>query len=822
MRTFWVFLLGSIVILAFSILKTWQNPEILKNVMPETVYELQYTQVVGAQDGEVQFKTFLPVEAPNQEVLKLDVATGSLRFAQEPRAGGLEALWEGISPTTSQKIGYTARIVTQSLAYELTSQIPLPVSNSDRWQNYLTGDTWIRLREEPMLQVLETLGPKTSLDMATALKAIHRFVQNEITTIDIAGVTNSVATLQLQQGNAESKVILFVALNRALGIPARVVRGYRLKVHDRINTHSWAEVWVEGHWIPFCVVHNHFAAIPGDYLRLHEGSSVEGERILRTGTILNETLTASRFLASPNEYRFEERANESLNLITLLKGQGLDPRATGLFLMFPLAAFIVAFLRNVVGLTSFGVFMPMLIAAACRYTGLVDGLYIFGIVIAVATVFHLAMERVRLHRVPRLSAVITLITLVMIALLYLERFSAYADFRILAMFPVIILAFTADQLHQLIEDRDWMKLARTTLNTVLFIVACYLVYSSALLRGVFGAYPELILLVLLLQLWVGAWVSLRLTEYFRFKELINAKQKDPEFEIETSILGMNSRNREIVTTLNSKADIIKANDKILSKEAFKAAGVPAPPTYFTVRRFREVDQLPELLANRESLVIKPANGAKGDGILLFTRRQGEHFYDPDGKPWDLEKIQHHFYEILNGNFSKGGNPDHVLAEGLIHPAPAFSELIDRGMPDLRIILHQQKPVAAMMRLPTSKSSGKANLHQGAIGVGINIHTGICGRGFIKGQALDHHPDTGSLIDGFQIPDWDRILEVAQLAQSAIPLGYAGVDLCLDRHLGPIVLEINARPGIEIQNVGQQGLKELLPFNLFNKARNHAS
>ena len=140
---------------------------------------------------------------------------------------------------------------------------------------------------------------------------------------------------------------------------------------------------------------------------------------------------------------------------------------------------------------------------------------------------------------------------------------------------------------------------------------------------------------------------------------------------------------------------------------------------------------------------------------------------------------------------------------------ALNALADFGLSDIRVILHHQKPVSAMLRLPTKKSGGKANLHQGAIGLAIDIETGKVTNAALKGQTTPKHPDTGVDLIGFQIPKWREIIEISKAASEAIPLGYIGVDICLDDDRGPLVLEVNGRPGIEIQNVQQKGLVDSL-------------
>jgi hypothetical protein len=96
----------------------------------------------------------------------------------------------------------------------------------------------------------------------------------------------------------------------------------------------------------------------------------------------------------------------------------------------------------------------------------------------------------------------------------------------------------------------------------------------------------------------------------------------------------------------------------------------------------------------------------------------------------------------------------------------------------------------------------------ALGVGIDLDTGITSHAILEGEDVRYHPDTGTDLIGQQIPHWPKLMEVAALVARSVPLKYLGVDLVLN-HDGPLVLEINVRPGLQIQNANQLGMHERL-------------
>jgi alpha-L-glutamate ligase-like protein len=174
-----------------------------------------------------------------------------------------------------------------------------------------------------------------------------------------------------------------------------------------------------------------------------------------------------------------------------------------------------------------------------------------------------------------------------------------------------------------------------------------------------------------------------------------------------------------------------------------------------------------------------------------------------------EDLKYHISGILSGIYSLGGQEDVAIIEALIHPAPIFAEVTYRGVPDIRIIVYLGVPVMAMTRLPTRASEGKANIHGGAIGAGIDIGRGTTVTAVHRAKVITHHPDTGNPTQGINIPYWDSLLLTAAKAFEMTGLGYIGVDLVIDLTRGPLLLELNARPGLQIQIANESGLWERL-------------
>lgn len=278
---------------------------------------------------------------------------------------------------------------------------------------------------------------------------------------------------------------------------------------------------------------------------------------------------------------------------------------------------------------------------------------------------------------------------------------------------------------------------------------------------------------------------------------------------EIGLVGINSRNADYVLLYNRRRFYPRVDDKLQTKELALAAGLPVPDLYAVVREEHEIADLHETIKDRASFVVKPAHGSGGDGILVISGRRGDRYRRANGSFMTRDEFEHHLSNGLSGLYSLGGQPDHLLVEYFVQFDPLFERVSFKGVPDIRIISFLGYPVMAMIRLPTRMSDGKANLHQGAIGVGIDIPTGLTRRGVWGTEPVKEHPDTEHSIVGLEIPYWNDLLLIAAKSYELSGLGYVGVDIVLDKDRGPMVLELNARPGLSIQIANGNGLHHRL-------------
>lgn len=302
---------------------------------------------------------------------------------------------------------------------------------------------------------------------------------------------------------------------------------------------------------------------------------------------------------------------------------------------------------------------------------------------------------------------------------------------------------------------------------------------------------------------------------------------------EMGILGINNRVGRYILRHNKRANYPLVDNKVLTAQRAAAWGIPTPENYLVVENYGSLKNLHLKLLNYDSFVIKPAKGSQGNGIIVIKEIIKEEKHGEirilcrrsNDRLMDIDEVKHHISGILSGLYSLGGQSDMAIIQAKIDKHPIFDDFSYGGIPDIRVIVFEGFPVMSMVRLPTKSSDGRANLHQGAIGAGLNLSNGWTNNAVIRNQVIDVHPDTGNKISNLKLPFWREILELAAHCYDMVELGYLGADIVLTPDQGPILLELNARPGLGIQIANLAGLVPRLekirndaPKNLLAKER----
>ena len=271
------------------------------------------------------------------------------------------------------------------------------------------------------------------------------------------------------------------------------------------------------------------------------------------------------------------------------------------------------------------------------------------------------------------------------------------------------------------------------------------------------------------------------------------------------VLGINRRNARYTLKWNDRRFYPLVDDKLATKRLCEEAGIPVPKLLAVADIHHDARELPRRMAGHADFVLKPSRGAMGNGILVLRARPEGGYVRTSGRVVSPEDLAYHAAGIISGLYSLAGHKDVAMVEERIVTHPDLDRVSSRGVPDVRVIVYRGFPVMAMIRLPTDASAGRANLHQGAIGAGIDLGSGATVAAVLRNRPVHVHPDKGLDVVGFRIPDFESVLRIAVSATDRTGLRYVGADVVVDACRGPVILELNARPGLAIQIANRAGL-----------------
>lgn len=198
-----------------------------------------------------------------------------------------------------------------------------------------------------------------------------------------------------------------------------------------------------------------------------------------------------------------------------------------ILLLVPLGAFIMLILRNLIGIKTFGTFMPVLIALAFNWTGIFAGVVLFAVVISLGLLVRFYMERLKLLLVPRLTAVLIVVVLLMALVSVVSNKLGVEVGLNVALFPMIILTMTIERVSVAWEERGAGFALRQALGSLVIASLAYLVMREPHLQHLLFVFPELLLVLLAITLVLGRYSGYRLTELFRFRAIARDPIAEP-------------------------------------------------------------------------------------------------------------------------------------------------------------------------------------------------------------------------------------------------------------------------------------------------------
>lgn len=486
----------------------------LSDILPDTQY---YVTVEMKMDGgfeSARAQTFVPAGSEYQIITERShEAMGPLRFSEEPQGVDRVGVWSGPRVPDMTEFSYSFAVRSVGVRYEIPEDLQVSEVYPTSLERFLVPDEAIQVDHPEIQAALVEIEADTG-PLRDRLARIHTFTEG-LTTRPFKGMTDALTALRLREASCNGKSRLFVGLARAAGIPARLVGGLILEGGRKRTSHQWAEVYVGSHWVPFCPTNGYFAELPPHYLVLYHG-----DHALFTHTAdVNfdyEFVTVTRQVPSMRSME----GFRSFNVWAMFGRLGFPFGLLRTVLMLPIGALIVVLFRNVVGVPTFGTFLPALIAAAAGETGLLWGMVAISIVMLSVAGVRLLLERFGLLHSPTLAILLAVVVITMLATtLVAEEFELKGLARI-SFFPIAVMAIASERFYLALVERGTRDAFTELGGTLLVVFSCFLVMNSMAMQILISGFPEMLLWIIAANFFLGRWVGIRVLELFRFRTLI--------------------------------------------------------------------------------------------------------------------------------------------------------------------------------------------------------------------------------------------------------------------------------------------------------------
>lgn len=749
----------------------------------------------------------IPRTDDSQSILDEQSFDDGLDFDAGTTLGERRAIWRGA-------IGEGRR-----LSYAFRVHLPKPQARITKAASARI-ETGIPKRPELIPDAIEETLQRLRLNEQKEPEAIiasaFGFVAHDIETV--AGASDDARlTLRLREGSEKGKSRLLVALLRAAGVEARMATGIALQRSGRVDLTRYVEAQASRGWVRLLTSAETPSEFPANFVRIAAGDSpilstsgVEASQIeirvlresLQPSEIASFVAPASVFWRSLSLYRLPVETQSTLQVLLLL----------------PIAVLIAAIFRNLIGVRTFGTFMPILIALSLRKTDLASGLLLVTSVTCAGVMGRLLLDRLRLLFVPRICLLLCLVILVVTGLAQIGYAFEGRGFMSGLLFPIVILSMLIERISVTTLEEGLESTQKLFLGSLALAASAYPIFQSDTLVHLFFGFPELILCVMACLVLTGGYrgvpnfgalaVPVARVESRRWRESERAVSILSALRAQ-GVLGINRRNIWYTQAENPRRLYPLVDDKLQTKRLCESAVIPIAPVLASATYHAEVKGLVETLHGRGDFVLKPATGAMGNGIFVIKEATETGWQLAGGRHITHDDLAYHAESIISGLYALGGKPDVAFVEERLRIHPDFDPIALDGVPDVRFVVYRGVPVMAMTRLPTSGSGGRANLHQGAVGAGVDLRSGLTNFAVIKSKPIQEHPDTGHRVVDYPIPLFQEAMRVGIRAIDETGLGYVGADVVIDARYGAVILELNARPGLAIQLANRAGLRPRL-------------
>jgi len=489
-----------------------------RKFLPKTVYEVSLAISFEGFSEPVSISTYLPQSDGRQTITEETNNGSNMSFSIESDASGKKGLWQEELANGKKQIQYSFQFLGSSQKYLIDTMLQVQVSYPRIFDEFLAATPNIQVNHPRIRQIYdEKVG-----DEQQVYKILERIMAytGSLTPRPFKGVTDALTAAKLGEASCNGKSRLFVALARSAGIPSRLVGGMILEKGTKKTSHQWVEVYVAGEWVPFDPLNGHFAYLPFNYVALYRGDEFLFSHTPNINFDYAYTIKPRLSVNPMLSSQLKSHPFNAYNLWEAFDNIGVPISLLKIILLLPLGATVVAIFRNVIGINTFGVFLPALLAVASRETGLWYGLLAYLLVIGIVSIVHFPLERWGILYTPKLVVMLVCVVMLFLLISYFALGTGLIAMAYITLFPIVVLTVSAERFARKIEDDGYTAALAITGQTLIVVGFAYYVMNSISMETLFLAFPEIFLALIGLNILLGRWIGLRLLEYFRFRTII--------------------------------------------------------------------------------------------------------------------------------------------------------------------------------------------------------------------------------------------------------------------------------------------------------------
>ncbi|MEW7281044.1 7TM domain-containing protein [Aquimarina sp. 2201CG1-2-11] len=505
----------AIISIGFKIPPVFKNYD---NFNSAQVYQVNYRFFFKSTDTtNISLKTYVPKSNSRQRISKEQIINDNdLSFLKRvEQKENTRAIWSIKDKNAYHSINYAFTFEGKEKWFVVPKTFSKPTHVSKEY-----------LSPTANIQSDNTLVDNLAKELVKGAKNDKEVIQNiydyiyAIPSAPIITLTDAVTTILQKKASCNGKSRLFVALCRNLGYPARIKGGIILETITKRTSHAWVELLINDTWVPFDGLNNHFAYLPANYLEIYQGDQY---LITHTAGIQFDYIYEMNKLHHVSFLKMSSQELHNLpgfSLWNLVDKDIISLSSLYLLLLLPIGGLLVALLRNIIGLKTFGVFLPVLIAFSLSHTGFVSGMVIFVSLIILIGLISYPFDKMGLLYTPKLVISLTIMVCVILIATHLGIQNNIQWLTKLTFFPIIILTISAERFSRATVEDGYLRAIDKLFQTLIATTISYLILSWSWLPSILILFPELILLVIVFAAFLGRYIGIRWVELFRFKPLL--------------------------------------------------------------------------------------------------------------------------------------------------------------------------------------------------------------------------------------------------------------------------------------------------------------